>query len=114
MTEPVTAAAGGFAGIKFAPLVAGFAGAVVCLSYVKQLTRWQMVAALISGALCAAYLTPVVAHFVPLPGELYTGGAFVVGLVSMNIVPGLLKVSERFRDAPERYLHLPDADEGGK
>ncbi len=107
MAEPVTTVAGGWAGIKIAPLVAGFAGAVVSLSYVRQLNRWQMCMALASGALCAAYLTPFVRHFTNFPAELENGIAFLVGVSAMNLVPGMIKLSERFRDTPERYVRLP-------
>jgi len=49
---------GGFLGVKYASLIAGLAGAVVSLSYMRELTRWQMILAVLTGALVAGYLTP--------------------------------------------------------
>ncbi|MBI3146476.1 MAG: peptidase M48, Ste24p [Pseudogulbenkiania sp.] len=106
MADPFVTPTGGYVGIKFGPVLAGFAGAVVALSYVKPLKPWQMAAAVGTGAVCAAYLTPLACHFLlpGLPVEVQNGIAFLVGVTSMNIVPGLLKLSERFRDNPDQYL----------
>ena len=92
-------------GIKLTVAIAGFAGGVVSLSYVKPLTKWQAFLAVFTGAVCSNYLTPlVVEYFKPYPtGE--GGTAFLVGLTSMNLIPGVIKLSERFREKPEDFLH---------
>lgn len=123
MPEPITTASAAVAvapvettvaGVKLALLVAGFAGAVVSLSYVKELTRPQMFGALVSGAFCAAYLTPITVHYLGVPTQFEYGAGFLVGLGSMNIVPGLLKLFERFRSKPEAFIRVPGNTTGGE
>lgn len=95
-------------GLKYATLVAGFAGGVVSLSYVKELSKIQSVLAVITGSLCAGYMTPVVSHWMEVAPVLENGIAFMLGLTSMNVVPGVLKVSERFRNNPESFIKRGD------
>lgn len=89
------------AGLKFATLIAGFAGGVVSLSFVAQLTRTQAVAAVITGALSAAYLTPVLTHYYSIPVALENGIGFFIGLTAMNLLPGVIALSERWRKDPK-------------
>lgn len=88
-------------GVKLASLVAGFAGGVVSLSYIQQLTKLQALLAVMTGALVSGYCTPVVTHYLGLSFPLENGVAFFVGLTAMNIVPGMMKLSERWRDDPK-------------
>lgn len=87
-------------GIKGATIIAGFAGAVVSLSFVKELSKTQMVIAVVVGSVTAAYLTPFILASMHLSKELQNGGAFIIGLTAMNIIPGLLKLTELFRQDP--------------
>lgn len=91
-------------GVKIATLVAGFAGGVVSLSYVRELSKTQAFMAVITGSLFAGYATPVVNHWFSLPMELENGVAFIVGLTAMNLIPGILTLSDRFRKNPEKFL----------
>lgn len=102
MADPT--ADGGVLGIKFAAILAGFAGGVVSLSFVKELTARQAMLAVFTGTVTANYLTPVVVdHFDVL--RLYENpAAFVIGLTAMNIIPGLLKLSEAFKRDPRSFL----------
>lgn len=87
-------------GVKAASLIAGFAGGVVSLSFVRQLTRLQAFLAVVTGSLSAGYLTPVVQLY--LPGAIPEPTlAFLVGLTSMNLIPGILAISDRFRRDPQ-------------
>ena len=92
----------GALGVKLASLVAGFAGGVVSLSFVRELTQLQAVLAVLTGSLCAGYLTPVMALYLPavLPEPTL---AFLVGLTSMNLIPGILHLSDRFRTDPGSF-----------
>ncbi len=114
MAEPASAAAGGILGVKYAALVAGFAGGVVSLAYLRELSRAQMVLAVLSGAACAGYLTPVAipliagAIGVAATPALENAAAFLVGLTSMNLIPGLMHLSERFRRDPGAALQGKD------
>ena len=90
-------------GIKLATLVAGFAGGVVSLSYVKRLSTIQSVSAVISGMLSAAYLTPAAIMYLDIatrPG-LENGVAFFIGLTGMHIIPALLAIAARFKQEKE-------------
>lgn len=111
MPEPTTAAASGFLGVKLASLVAGFAGGVVSLSYLRELTKSQMLLAVATGSLTAGYITPAVLHYIAFPPELENGIAFLVGLTAMNVVPGFIALANRFRLNPEIILRKPGGDD---
>jgi len=95
-------------GIKLATAAAGFLGAVASLSAIKPLSRTSAFMAVLTGAAVAGYITPVAAHYLTMPEELQNGAAFVLGLTSMHIVPGLLKLGEMFRDNPLAFLRRGD------
>ena len=110
MSDPASVTAGGILGVKYATLVAGFAGGVISLAYLQEMSRAQMVVAVLTGSACAGYLTPVAIPLLAgavglapsLPLE--NAAAFLVGLTSMNIVPGLMRLSEIFRRDPAGLL----------
>ena len=105
MDVPEPHLSGGFLGVKYASLIAGLAGGVVSLNYLKDLKRWQAVLAVATGALFAGYATPFIAHVfggIPLAAE--NSLAFILGLTSMNIIPGIIHLSEKFRDKPEDFI----------
>jgi CHASE2 domain-containing sensor protein len=87
-------------GLKYATLVAGFAGGVVSLSYVKELTRMQAGVAVLTGTFSAGYLTPWAAQYLDVSAALENSLAFGIGLTAINVVPGIIRMSERFRDDP--------------
>ena len=112
MAEPHST--GAFLGVKYAALVAGFAGGVASLAFLRELDRTQMVLAVLSGSVCAGYLTPFAlpiiargAGFEPT-SEMENAAAFLVGLTAMNIVPGLIRLSEIFRRDPAGALRGKD------
>lgn len=114
MAEPATAAAGGMLGVKYAALVAGFAGGVISLAFLRELNRAQMVLAVLAGSACAGYLTPVAIPMLaravgiePTPA-LENAAAFLLGLTSMNLIPGLMRLSEIFRRDPAGALRGKD------
>jgi len=108
MADP-TMSEGSILGVKFATLVAGFAGGVVSLSFVRGLTKQQALLSVFTGAVTAGYLTPVVHKYLTLNTlELQNVAAFVVGLTAMNIVPGLLKLSEMFKRDPRSFIRGGD------
>lgn len=90
-------------GVKVAFLVAGFAGGVVSLSFVRDLTKVQSAIAVFTGAAVAAYGTPVFSHLMSVTPSMENGVAFVAGLTAMNIVPGVIKMSEVFRNNPWKF-----------
>lgn len=96
---------GSLLGVKYASLIAGLAGAVVSLTYLKELTKWQMVLAVVTGALVAGYITPVVTWYFSLEEVLSNGMSFLIGLTSMNIVPGIMKLSAIIKDDPMSLIN---------
>lgn len=101
MSEPATAAAAGALGalgLKVATLVAGFAGAVVSLSYLTQLSALARFLAVVSGTLTAGYSEPLVSQWWGLTGPASNAIAFLIGLTSMNLVPAVVRGSEWVRD----------------
>lgn len=114
MAEPATAAAGGMLGVKYAALVAGFAGGVISLAFLRELSRTQMVLAVLAGSACAGYLTPLTipmlaraAGVEPTPA-MENAAAFLLGLTAMNIIPGVMHLSEIFRRDPASALRGKD------
>jgi len=105
---------GGFLGLKLATLVAGFAGGVVSLSFVKKLTPISAVLAVITGAAAAGYGTPIILHFFNLPPELQDGCAFFLGLTAMNIIPGIIYASEAVKNDPLSIFAKLRGNKGGQ
>lgn len=101
MPDPTAANADvGLYGVKFATLIAGFAGGVVSLSFVKELKPVQAALAVFTGAVSAGYGTPLVLQYFNLTQAGENGIAFLVGLTAMNLIPGIIKLSERFKSDP--------------
>lgn len=99
-------------GVKAAWLVAGFAGGVVSLSFLRSLTPAQATLSVFTGALTAAYMTPVAVQWAGLAdrADLANGVAFLIGLSAMNTIPGVIKLSERFRANPEQFTNRGGSD----
>ena len=84
------------------------------LAYLQEMSRSQMVLAVLAGSACAGYLTPVAipiiaqaANIAPTPA-IENAAAFLLGLTSMNIVPGLIHLSDLFRRNPAAALRGKD------
>ena len=94
--EPTTAGGALFA--KFGTAAAGFAGAILSLSFLKGLTRKQAALAVVTGFLTSIFTTQLVIAYFGLPAddESRNGVAFLIGLLAMNIIPGLKAAAERF------------------
>mgnify|MGYP003395108165 CR=1 FL=1 len=112
MAEPTSVAAS-WMGMKFLTLIAGFAGGVVSLSFIKVLTKWQGACAVLTGLACAVFFAPLLAPstaasllaYAPI-GDMYwehkieAAFAFLFGITGMTIVPGFIAVATRFREDP--------------
>lgn len=112
--EPTTT--GGIFTVKFATVIAGFAGGVVSLSFVTALNWWQRFTAVFTGAAAAHYFTPLILLYFKWPeGHDVNGGvAFVVGITAMNVIPGLVRISELFRANPLRFISFKGVGNGDK
>jgi hypothetical protein len=87
-------------GVKAGAVVAGFVGGVVSLSLIRNLTPLSAVGTVLGGTACAAYLTPIVLEYTGLNGSMEHALAFLLGIVGMNGVAGVFKISERFKSQP--------------
>ena len=99
-----TSAASGYYGVKLSVIIAGFIGSVISLSFVRQLTRMQMVAAVGTGTFTANYLTPLATHYAGLTIDMESGAAFLIGIMAMNIIPGFMRLSEIFKTDPRSFI----------
>lgn len=81
-------------GLKIAFMIAGFLGALVSLSFLHGLTRLQVFTSLVVGIATANYVAPVAIYWLKIPPQIELGTAFLMGLLAMNIIPALLKISE--------------------
>lgn len=89
---------------KHSALLAGFFGSLVALTFTKELTRVQMLMALLTGLLTSAYLTPLVMFYFKITPEINDGMAFIVGLVAMHDVPAIIAIAEIVRKNPLELL----------
>lgn len=96
MTLEVT----GLLGLKIGTVVAGLVGGVASLAFTTHLTPKAGFTAVLGGAICAGVFTPAVATFLSMSGSMESALAFILGVCGMNLVGGLFKVSEAFRNKP--------------
>lgn len=89
MAEPASSAVGGWIGVKIATAVFGFAGSVVSLAFVQQLTRSLALISVGVGLASSAALTPLIAHVAHVDGALENGVAFLIGLTAMSALPAI-------------------------
>lgn len=92
--EPATTAAGALL-VKYGVAIAGFAGAILSLTFLRGLTRKQATAAVLTGFLSALFTTSLVVQYFKLPTDTdsQNGVAFLIGLLAMNIIPGLKAIA---------------------
>lgn len=77
-------------GIRAGVLLAGFAGGIVSLQYLKNLSRTQTVVAVFTSLATAAYGTPVVVSGLNIDKQAYQfGSAFILGLCALHIIPAI-------------------------
>lgn len=88
--EAATTAAGALLA-KYGVATAGFAGAILSLTFLRELTRKQATAAVLTGFLSAIFTTSLVVQYFKLPtdADSQNGVAFLIGLLAMNIILGL-------------------------
>jgi hypothetical protein len=96
MAEPASTAAGAVLA-KYGVAIAGFAGSILSLSFLRGLNRKQASAAVLTGFLSSVFTTQLVVAYFGLPGdtESKNGVAFLIGLLAMNIIPAIKAAAER-------------------
>ena len=85
-------------GISIGYLLAGFFGAFVFKA--KGQFKWyDFVVRLLSGALCANYITPIVLAVIPLLGGFSMGVAFIIGYGGVHVADTVLEfIKDKFKD----------------
>lgn len=92
-------------GIKLAPGLAGFVGALVSLQFLARATIFQRVVALFTGAATAAYLSPAVNAWLELGDQpIENGMAFLLGSLAMNIMAGLVELAQHWERRPRSLI----------
>ena len=93
-------------GIQVSSVIAGLIGGILSLSMLPRLTFRKAITAVIGGAACAAYLTPLAVEYLGIASRnLENGLAFALGVAGMNVLGGIFKLSERFERAPEDTIN---------
>jgi hypothetical protein len=78
-------------GLKWISLAAGFVGALVSLRFIEGLSLWQRATTVFSGALVAAYLTPLTVELLSLSLKMEGAVAFLGGLFGMSLAGAAIK-----------------------
>ncbi len=87
-------------GVSVSALLAGFAGALIALSFLPPYKTFKgMVAAVAAGTLIAAFTEPLIAHYTDAPAKLAQGIAFLTGLVALSVIPLALRAVPAFFEA---------------
>lgn len=105
MSEPTTGAyavavgtvtiTGSFLGLQYDLLLVGLAGGLVAQSFMRQVSVVRMLVSIITSALVAGYVGPVLAAAIPeyvgwaakIPDQIRWCSAFVCGIGAQTIVP---------------------------
>lgn len=93
-------------GIEVGAIAAGLIGSVAALSIMPPRTFGVAIATLIGGVGCAAYVTPLSIELAvwyfqsELSRNVENGVAFLWGGIGMNVVAGLIGLSQRWRKNP--------------
>lgn len=94
-------------GLSKSATIGGFLGAVVSLKLVEGLNLWQRATTVFGGALCAAYVTPLLLELITLSAKLEAAVAFLTGVFGMSFVAAISKA------IPEIVQGLKDKIAGG-
>ena len=90
-------------GISPSHVVAGIAGAFVRTVIQGKRLSWELVSACLVGALCAMYLTPLVAKWFGiglLDVSTINGLAFAIGMLGLSLADGAFKIAHRWASNP--------------
>ncbi|MGY1448714.1 peptidase M48, Ste24p [Pseudomonas chlororaphis] len=98
MAEPASTTAAGVLLVKYGVFLGAFGGAILSLTFLQGLTRKQAACAFFTGFASAIFCTPLAISFFKLEpgGETQYGVAFLIGLLAMNIIPGLKALAGKF------------------
>lgn len=89
-------------GIHLGLIIAGLFGAYLSVSINRELTVWQKVTVIVSGAATANYIAPVVFQYLNIGDKSQFGLAFLVGFSGLKSVEWIIvKFKERYGEKKE-------------
>ena len=91
-------------GLKTGTLLAGFLGVVVSLRFIQGLSIVQSVLSVVTGAVVTGYIAPIIQLKLDLSAPMEHGLGFLLGLTAMNTVPGIVKLSDKFKEDPFWFI----------
>lgn len=97
--------AGVTTGLSYEVLLAGFAGSLASMSYLKQMGLWGRLWSLVTSTITAGYMAPVFGAYLarqlstdvigPSPLAMLVSSGFVLGLTAQALIPGALWYANR-------------------
>jgi hypothetical protein len=97
-------------GLKAAPALAGFIGGVISLAFMQSLSITGKILSVLGGAFSAGYFSPLIIHYL---GDAITDApsaenavAFLTGLIGMNMLAGIYRVSLALREDPSSIMEI--------
>lgn len=104
---------------KLAPMVPGFAGAVVSLAFIKHATPWQRVVAVAVGLTFAIVIGPALSAGVDaflwpgdMPAQVDSAIKFLTGLCALGAVPPFMDFLKRTAGDPLSVIRPRTGGEG--
>lgn len=88
-------------GASYMKLVAGFAGAVVSLAFLKNQSRGQMFINVAGGCIAVVFVAPAITDYYGMTKTAWVNlTTFGTGLLSMSILAGVFVVLRLWRENP--------------
>ena len=86
--------------MKASALVAGLIGGIVSLTYEEKLSFGKAIILILTGAACAAYITPLVELYIDFDKGMGNAFSFLIGLISMRLIGGVLVLADKWKIKP--------------
>lgn len=91
----------GGVGAPWVKIIAGFAGSVLALAFLKDLSRWQMLVNAGGGGAAAAFMSPAIIAWVGMKEDGWQNFTiFLTGLLSMSFLAGVMVIAKTWRENP--------------
>lgn len=101
-------------GLDIAAMKAGMMGGFMSLTYEKRRNVKQAATSIASGAVLAGYLGPLAAQVFDLKEGAYGAACFIIGLLSMRLVPWIFQAAEqKVKDLAPKLKKKGKSEDGG-
>jgi len=88
-----------------ATLIAGFVGGILAVAHQKGITFFEALVQVASGLASAYYGILLVQNFIELKISAAAGFGFVFGLTGMYLIGGILTLSKKFLENPQKVIN---------